>query len=90
MRWRQPCKVSYSVAKGDRVAIAMRNNPQWGVCYVAITLIGAIVVPINSWGKTEELTYAITDCGAKVLICDEPRQKLLTNFDELNIDCDCC
>ena len=51
----------YGVKKGDRVAIAMRNNPQWLFAYAAATLIGALVVPINSWGKTEELDYAIKD-----------------------------
>lgn len=62
---------------GDRVAIAMRNCPEWLIGFAAATLIGAIVVPINSWGKTEELTYAIDDCGAKGLFCDPQRFKLI-------------
>ena len=68
---------SFAVAKGDRVAIAMRNNPEWVIAYVAATLIGAIVVPVNSWGKTEELQYAISDSGATLLVCDAPRFKLI-------------
>ncbi len=39
--------------KGDRLAIAMRNNPEWLVAFTAGILLGAIVVPINSWGKSE-------------------------------------
>lgn len=69
----------YGVAKGDRLAIAMRNNPEWPVTYAAATLIGAIVVPINSWGKTEELQYAIEDSGSTVLVCDPGRYKLVSN-----------
>ena len=69
----------FGVNKGDRVAIAMRNNPQWSITYAAATLVGAIVVPINSWGKTEELQYAITDSGASVMVCDPGRFKLIEN-----------
>lgn len=65
------------IKKGDRVSIAMRNNPDWAVAFAAATLIGAIVVPINSWGKTEELVYAVTDSSARVLVCDPARLKLI-------------
>ncbi len=67
----------YGVVRGDRVAIAMRNAPEWAVALVAGTLIGAIVVPLNSWGKTEELLYGITDCGAHVVVCDAQRYALI-------------
>ncbi len=67
----------YKIAQGDRVAIAMRNNPQWAIAYAAITLIGAIVVPVNSWGKTDELRYALSDSGSKLLVCDAPRLALI-------------
>ncbi|MFT5482961.1 MAG: long-chain acyl-CoA synthetase [Halieaceae bacterium] len=67
------------VTKGDRVALAMRNNPAWAISFAAATLIGAVVVPINSWGKTEELMYAVTDSGATVLICDPARLKLIVD-----------
>ena len=69
----------YGVASGDRVAIAMRNAPEWAIALVAGTLIGAIVVPLNSWGKTDELLFGITDCGARVLVCDVQRYALLAN-----------
>ena len=76
----------YEIEKGDRVAIAMRNNVQWMISYTAATLAGAVVVPINSWGKTEELEYAISDCSASLLICDEPRFKLIADsFDSMDL-----
>jgi long-chain acyl-CoA synthetase len=76
----------YGLKKGDRLAIAMRNNPAWAITYAAATLLGVIVVPINSWGKTEELRYAIEDSGSQVLVCDRQRLALVENhLDELGI-----
>ena len=75
------------IAFGDRVAIAQRNCPEWIIGFAAATLIGAIVVPINSWGKTEELTYAIDDCGARALFCDPQRFALIDDkLDSLALD----
>jgi long-chain acyl-CoA synthetase len=75
------------VVKGDRVAIAMRNNPEWLISFTAATLIGAVVVPINSWGKTEELVYAMTDSGSKMLVCDPSRYRLIAaSLKDLDID----
>jgi long-chain acyl-CoA synthetase len=67
----------YAIGKGDCVAIAMRNNPAWAITYAAATLIGAVVVPINSWGKTEELRYALEDSQSTLLVCDEPRLAMI-------------
>lgn len=76
----------YEIEKGDRIAIAMRNNAQWMITYCAATLAGAVVVPINSWGKAEELEYAIGDCRASLLVCDEARFKLIADkFDALGV-----
>ena len=61
------------VAKGDRVAFAMRNLPEWPVIFFAITTIGAIAVPLNAWWTGAELEYGINDSGAKVLIVDAER-----------------
>lgn len=61
------------VAKGDRVAIAMRNLPEFLVALVAIGSIGAIAVPLNAWWEQRELGYGLADSGSKLLICDEPR-----------------
>jgi long-chain acyl-CoA synthetase len=77
----------HGIGKGDRVAIAMRNCPEWSVAFTAAALVGAIVVPVNSWGKMEELRFALGDCGARCLICDEPRYGLLAGVHEaLDID----
>jgi long-chain acyl-CoA synthetase len=63
----------YAVAPGDRVAIGMRNYPEWVIAFAAITSIGAVSVSLNAWWTPDELTYALGDCGATVLIADVER-----------------
>ena len=61
------------IGKGDRVAIAMVNLPEWPVAFFAATALGAIAVPLNAWWTGPELAYGLADSGAKALICDAPR-----------------
>lgn len=61
------------VGKGDRVALAMRNLPEWPVAFFAITSIGAICVPLNAWWTASELGFGLGNSGSKVLICDAER-----------------
>ncbi|MFC4563943.1 class I adenylate-forming enzyme family protein [Nocardiopsis mangrovi] len=72
----------YGVAKGDRVAIAMRNHPEWVVAFFAAAGIGAIVVPLNSWWTGAELEFGLTDSGAKVLVADSERIERLAGVPE--------
>ncbi len=81
---------SLGVTKGDRVALAMRNLPEWPVAFFAITAIGAVCVPLNAWWTGAELAYGLADSGAKVLICDaerlsriEPHRAGLTGLGEI-------
>ena len=68
---------SQGLTPGDRFAIAMRNNAQWLIGFTAAFLAGATVVPINSWGQATELAFAVDDCGAQWLLCDDQRAVLL-------------
>ncbi|MDX2166519.1 MAG: class I adenylate-forming enzyme family protein [Deltaproteobacteria bacterium] len=63
----------FGVRRGDRVAIAMRNYPEWIVAYFAATSIGAVAVGVNAWWTTEELDYGLRDCGARLLFADHER-----------------
>ena len=67
----------YGVRHGDRVAIAMRNYPEWIVAFQAITSIGAVAVALNAWWTTDELDYGFEDCGAKVALADQERAERL-------------
>jgi steroid-24-oyl-CoA synthetase len=75
--------VSNGVTRGDRVAIAMRNYPEWLLSYWAITCVGAVSVGVNAWWVAEELKYGLADSGAKLLICDRER---LQRFQEIEDD----
>lgn len=61
------------IGKGDRVALAMRNLPEWPVAFFAAVTIGAICVPLNAWWTGHELAYGLADSGTKLLICDAER-----------------
>jgi long-chain acyl-CoA synthetase len=63
----------YGVRKGDRVAIAMRNYPEWVIAFGAALSIGAISVSLNSLWTEDELDYAIGDSSPTVLIGDAER-----------------
>ncbi len=63
----------FGVQKGDRVAISMRNFPEWVLAFSAVTSIGAIAVAMNSLWQPEEMEYGLTDSGAKVLFADQER-----------------
>ena len=65
------------VEKGDRVALAMRNLPEWPVIFFATVSIGAIIVPLNAWWTIGEIEYALHDSGAKLLFVDGERHERL-------------
>jgi long-chain acyl-CoA synthetase len=64
---------TYGVKKGDRVAVAMRNYPEWVMSFAAIISVGAVNVSMNSWWTEDEMDFALVDSGATVLICDQQR-----------------
>jgi steroid-24-oyl-CoA synthetase len=69
------------IEKGDRVAIAMRNYPEWCIAFWAAVSAGAIVVPLNAWWTSSELEYGLTDAGAKLVFADQQRLARLAEID---------
>jgi long-chain acyl-CoA synthetase len=64
---------TFGVTKGDRVAISMRNYPEWIAAFVAATSVGAIVVPMNAWWTVDEMAFALSDSEPKVVFVDRER-----------------
>ena len=62
--------------------IASRNYPEWINSFIAITSIGAIAVPLNSWWTSDELKYGIENSGAKIIIADDKRYDLIKLFSD--------
>ena len=74
----------WGVDRGDRVAIAMRNFPEWSVAFWAAACVGAVVVPLNAWWTGPELEYGVADSGSKILFCDLERlERLGPHLDDL-------
>ena len=70
--------IAEGVQKGDRVALIMRNLPEWPAAFFGIALTGAIVTPLNAWWTGPELEYGLTDSGAKVAVVDAERLERLS------------
>ena len=69
--------IAQGVKKGDRVAIVMRNLPEWPVAFFGASVAGAIVTPLNAWWTGPELEYGLVDSGAKVAVVDAERLERL-------------
>jgi len=77
----------HGVQPGDRVALAMRNYPEWVIGYWATVSIGAAVVGMNAWWTTEEMEFGLADSRPKVLIADDERvERVLPVLDGLRAD----
>jgi steroid-24-oyl-CoA synthetase len=68
------------VKKGDRVAVIMRNLPEWPAAFWAGQLVGAIVTPLNAWWTGPELEYGLADSGSKIAFVDEERLDRVAEF----------
>ena len=68
------------VTSGTRVALAMRNYPEWVVSYWATVALGAAAVGMNAWWTAPEMEYALNDSAPLVLIADDER---LERFEQL-------
>jgi long-chain acyl-CoA synthetase len=66
------------VGKGDRVAVIMRNLPEWVAAFYAAASLGAVVTPLNAWWTGPELEYGLTDSGTKVALMDAERYERMT------------
>ncbi len=71
---------SLGVQPGDRVGLAMRNYPEWMISFIAVTTIGAVIVPINSWGKPADIAFTLGDAEVSIAICDQPRYNGVAEF----------
>lgn len=67
------------VTKGDRIAIGMRNYPEFIIAFWAAQALGAVAVPLNAWWTAPELRYALDDSGAAVVFVDGERAERLAD-----------
>ncbi|OGR48887.1 MAG: hypothetical protein A2021_08780 [Elusimicrobia bacterium GWF2_52_66] len=68
------------IRKSDRVAIALRNSPEFIISYFALGKLGAVSVPINFMvSKEEEIQYIIENSNAKGVVTENEFLKPYTN-----------
>jgi long-chain acyl-CoA synthetase len=61
------------IKRGERVAIAMRNLPEWPAVFFGAVLAGAIATPLNAWWTGSELESGLNDSGARFAFVDAER-----------------
>ncbi|MDG2459748.1 MAG: class I adenylate-forming enzyme family protein [Luminiphilus sp.] len=64
---------SQGIGSGDRVAIALRNYPEWIFAYWGVIAVGGVVVGMNAWWVADEMAYALNDSEPKLLVADDRR-----------------
>jgi long-chain acyl-CoA synthetase len=90
--WRSASRIAtllvheYGVQQGDRVAISMRNYPEWMTGFSAVTSIGAIAVLMNALWSPDEMEYGLEHSGARVLLADRERIDRLASCADLPAD----
>ena len=78
---------THGVNNGDRVAISMRNFPEWVMTYWATVSIGAAVVGMNAWWTSEEMKFGMSDAQPKVAVVDDERlERLLPVLDDVRAE----
>ena len=72
---------NYAIEKGTRVAIAMRNTPEWIITFLALTSLGAIPALVNSRGTPDEISYCVVATKCKLIISDSRTEQGLDATD---------
>ncbi|GAB3697814.1 steroid-24-oyl-CoA synthetase [Saccharopolyspora tripterygii] len=68
----------HGVGKGDRVAIAAANEPEWIVTFWAVISLGAIAVGCNAWWSSPEMEHGLRLTEPVLVVADAPQAALVT------------
>lgn len=58
----------HGVQPGDNIGLLSKNSPEFVYSYMAITSLGAVVVPLNFQLVAREIAYIVQDAKMKVLV----------------------
>lgn len=65
--------VAQGIKKGDRVAVTGKNSPEWGIAYMGIVYMGAIVVPVDNALTSAEIEHLVDFVEIKGIFMDAGR-----------------
>src|SRR5271166_3195494 len=57
--------------RGDTIALLMGNRPEFHLCDLAAMMLGAAPFSIYNTYTAEQITYVVSDAGARILICEQ-------------------
>ncbi len=66
--------IDVGIEQGDRVCILANTRPEWSYADLAVTAVGAVVVPIYQTNSPEECEWVIADSGARAIVCEDEVQ----------------
>ncbi|MFY7837153.1 MAG: class I adenylate-forming enzyme family protein [Novosphingobium sp.] len=75
--WRDQLVPILRIARGDRVAIAMRNSAEWLVAFLAVMKAGGVAALVNSRGSGPELLAMLEDVAPAVVLADGERAEAM-------------
>ncbi len=83
-RW-QAALVKEALVPGDRVAVMMKNCPEWVMFEQAALGLGLVVIPLYTDDRVENAAYVINDANVKVLLLENSHQwrQFLTIHNEI-------
>lgn len=71
--------IQQGLKEGNKVALFLRNSPEFIYTVFAVSKIGAITVPVNTFLKTEELDYILQDSGATFSVASQIHKKVVSS-----------
>jgi len=70
-------RTGLALSPGDRVALVMRNRPEYLEAMYAVWHAGLVVVPVNARLHRDEIAYILEDSAAKVVVTDEEHAEVV-------------
>ena len=74
---------AHGLNPGDRVALLMRNSPEYAAAYYSTLAAGGVVVPLNQEAKARDLAVWVCHASAKLVIADDTHPERVALADRL-------
>ena len=79
--------IELGIKRGDTIAMVSENMPNWGVVYLAVSTMGAIIVPILPDFHANEVHHIVRHCGAKILFVSEKQESKASSENMPELTC---
>jgi len=63
--------IALGVEPGEKVALWMNNKPEWLFLMYAVAKVGAVLVPLNTRYRTEDINYVVSQSNTGTIISDD-------------------